>query len=385
MPTLGTKKFWRPIPGQPDGANPQILKMSGYISVVLQAVHYRSQGTFWQKIFGGTDKVAVTSQITYQYGEDTVVATALQDVTTVRANADHYIANAKTVALKIPADADGLELRVDITAIENDNLQSSLQLLNSDEFRKPLELAPPVVGTVLTVTSLVKKLFTNTDPQKRLQGTYPGVISQQNIPQPLSQNRLVSGYLILISTDDDTDDLLDTLDESQLSVEGDTLRYKGIPMSNTYLVYNISLDERRGINARSPWYAKYREGLLKLNELRTVADAGDKTRIYNAALALWNQGNGLIEADRSYLEAERDEIEGARLAEMDKRYKDLTTSPPRMSGTRSLVAAEKRNLLADGLELLKLVKPDPSGVLKAAKKYSQMLKKNSSLMLLELG
>jgi hypothetical protein len=362
----------------------------------------------------------VTSQITYQYGEETIVATALQDVTTVRANADHYIGTAKTIALKIPADADGLCLQVDITAIENDKLQTALQMLNSDEFRKPLELAPPIVGTALTVTSLVKKLFSSTDPKKQLQGSYPGVISQECTPQPLSKNRLVSGYLILISTDDDTDNLLQNLDESKLSVEGDTLRYDGVPMSNTYLVYNISLDGKRGVNDRAPWYAKYRESLLKLNELRTVVGATEQKKVYNAALALWNQANGLIESDRNYLEAERDEIQGAKLAELEKRYKDLTTPPPRLRGIigsrlatkahrvekrdvsrggirRSRFAAEKhrfekprverRNVLKDGIDLIQLTKTNHIRVQKAAEKYSKLLESRhrDESSLLEIG
>ena len=52
----------------------------------------------------------------------------------------------RNVVLKVPASADGIELQVSIGAVQDDNLGRTLQLLNSDEFEQPLQLAPAAVG-----------------------------------------------------------------------------------------------------------------------------------------------------------------------------------------------------------------------------------------------
>jgi hypothetical protein len=76
---LGTKVYWRPSVGA-DSTPRQILKNSGYISVVLQAVQYKASGNFWQEIFGGSDKITVSTQVTWQSGSDSKTAATIQDV-----------------------------------------------------------------------------------------------------------------------------------------------------------------------------------------------------------------------------------------------------------------------------------------------------------------
>ena len=160
MASLGTRKFWAPIDGIAGSAPPQILKMSGYINIVLHSVHYHSKGGFWQGLFGGSDKITLVSTVTYKSGSNSLDASAVQNISTVKANRDTFLGLGRIIALKIPADCDGLELGVEISAVESDNFGNALNVLNSDDARKPLELAAPVVGQVLMVTTFVKKLFT---------------------------------------------------------------------------------------------------------------------------------------------------------------------------------------------------------------------------------
>src|SRR5262249_5736816 len=155
----------------------------------------------------------------------------------------YYLGIGRNVALKVPADCDGLELSASLTAIEGDSLGTALNLINSDEFKKPLELAPSVVGEVLTISSFVKNLFSSTNPKHRLDATFPGILSVSPVDHPVANNRLVEGYLIMICRNSDNDAALDGLDANRLTVDGDGLKVDGQPMQNTYMVYNITLDK----------------------------------------------------------------------------------------------------------------------------------------------
>jgi hypothetical protein len=69
----------------------------------------------------------------------------------------------RNVVLKVPASADGIELQVSIHAVQNDNLGKTFQLLNSDDFKQPLQLAPVALGQALCVANLIKKTFTGVE------------------------------------------------------------------------------------------------------------------------------------------------------------------------------------------------------------------------------
>src|SRR5215475_14486367 len=173
----GTRVYWKPSSGSA-GAPEQILKNSGYVSIVLQAVQYKADGNFWQRHFGGSDKITVSTQMTWENGSDSKTAAAIQDFRKISVPSVNLLAIGRNVVLKVPAVADGIEMKANISAIHDDNLGKTLQLLNSDEFKQPLQLAPVVVGQVLTIASLVKKTFTDVDPTEALAATYPGIISE---------------------------------------------------------------------------------------------------------------------------------------------------------------------------------------------------------------
>jgi hypothetical protein len=321
MTSLGTRSFWKATSGTDDPAKQQILKLSGYINIVLQAAHYRSNGNFWQRIFKGSDQITLTSQVTYQTGGETIAAAVVQDARTVKANRSHYLGVSRNVALKVPADADGLELRIEISAVEDDNVQAMLSLLNSEEYQKPLELAAPVIGQILTISSLVKKLTSKVDPQKRLEATYPGIISSDSDPHPLQHNKLLTGYLILISATDDEERLLDTIDTSKLSVLGDGLKYENKPIQNTYIIFNISVDSVRGINPKAAWYQKFQEAIRKLDDLY-IKEEDKWEGIYNESLSLWHQGSAMIDGDPMYIPNEKGNIKRANLGDIKRLYNE---------------------------------------------------------------
>ena len=76
MTILGTKKFWMPSPDSTGSqSEDQILKNSGYINIQLFSVNYKSNGNFWQNIFGGSDNIALSTNIKYQTTTENIEAT----------------------------------------------------------------------------------------------------------------------------------------------------------------------------------------------------------------------------------------------------------------------------------------------------------------------
>lgn len=371
---IGTRRIWKPLPGANKPEDEQILKLGGYISIVLQAVHYRADGNFWQGIFGGSDRVALTSQLTYKAGNKPITAAAIQDVRKVEVDASHYLAIARNVALKVPASADGLELKVEISAIEDDNLETALKLLNSDEYRQPLELAPVGVGQILAISSLVKKLFTQAGPKKRLEATYSAVISQQKTAQPVENNRLMKGYLILVYENDDYESILDNLDVSKLDVSGDKVKYNNRALQSTYIVYNISSDPVRGLDIGAGWYRKFQVANTKLDEIDTNPE-GKWLDIYNQALNLWSQAGALLDEDVMYIPEEQRLIKKERLNEVKNVYKEKTEAIRGPAAAGSLELQKIGSILPEAIAISTDFADEPIGSLAIdAKEYLNSLK-----------
>lgn len=331
MNSFGTRTFWKPLPGNPTATAAQILKLSGYINIVLHAVHYRSVGTFWQKLLGGSDKITLTSQVTYQNSENSIAAAMVQDIRTVKANKETHLGIRRNLALKVPAAADGLELRIQLVAIHDDKFETILSLLNTDEFRKPLELAAPVVGQIVTISSLIKKA-TTTKATSKLETSYPGIISQAASSNPLDSGELLKGYLILLSANDDAVENLDEIEAAKLQVVDGALRYNGKAVKSTYAVCSISLDEVRGLDIKAAWYRKFQEAERKLEDLRTVSESKRK-KIYEESLALWGQGCALLDDDNTYIPAERKQIKEERFQFIFDLYSTLVGGAQHFGGS----------------------------------------------------
>ncbi len=322
MTILGTKKFWMPSPGSTcSQGQDQILKNSGYINIQLFSVNYKSNGNFWQNIFGGSDNIALSTNIKYQTTTENIEATSIQDVRKVDANKTCNLGLQRNITIKVPANADALELTVKITAVKDDKLQAKFDMLNGPEFQAALQLAPTVVGQVLTITSLAKKLFTESDPDTQLEATYAGIISSQKDISPVRNGKLTRGYLLLISTNDGSP--FTNVDESKFSLRGDALQYGSNPVENTYVVFSISFDRYKGDDEKSLWFRKYAEALNHLDRILTVGDPGEAAKVYTESKNMWIEGNALLEADTTYLYGERTRIKTTMLNAINEKYAGL--------------------------------------------------------------
>jgi hypothetical protein len=308
----GTRVYWKPSVGA--AATPrQILKNSGYISIVLQAVQYKASGTLWQDIFGGSDKVSISTQVTWQSGADPKVAAAIQDFRKVSAPSVNPLAIGRNIVLKVPAIADGIETQVSISAIKDDNLGKTLQILNSDEFKQPLQLAPVALGQALTVASLVKKVFTNSDPSDALKASYPGIISESDTADPVANNRLVEGYIIIVVKQDDEDQL--NFDPNRMTINGNGLMVDGAAIHNTYVVYNVTFDKWKGRDQNSSWSKKFDHASSKADEL-IFASPEQHASIISAAFDLLKEAGALLDEDGTYIKAERTNLKRAAIQEV---------------------------------------------------------------------
>jgi hypothetical protein len=75
---FGTRIYFIPNSAM-DPKNAQILKGSGYTTINLKGTHYRSDGNLWQQIFGGSDKVTLSTQITHASAQSSVSSASIEE------------------------------------------------------------------------------------------------------------------------------------------------------------------------------------------------------------------------------------------------------------------------------------------------------------------
>lgn len=322
MAVLGTKKFWKPSKGaSATQKENQILKNGGYINLQLRTVNYMSVGNVWQSTFGGKDKIALATTLKYQSGVGSVEATSVQDVREVKVNKNYNLGLQRNIAVKIPSNADAISIEVKMTAVKDDSLQAKFDMLNQPEYQSALQLAPTVIGQVLTITSLVKKLFSESNPQSQLEASYAGIISSQSEDNPVSNGKLTSGLLIMISTNDG--DQFNNVDESKFDLKGDSLLYNNKQVENTYLVFNISFEQFKGDDESSAWFKKYNDALNNLDKMQTTQDIVEIERISNDSKTMWIEGNALLDADSTYINKEKIKLKGAAIASIIEKFNSL--------------------------------------------------------------
>jgi hypothetical protein len=316
---FGTRSFFIPNAGM-SVKDAQILKGSGYVTINIKGAHYSSQGNLWQKVFGGNDKVSLSTEVDYISGTSTTTSASIEEVREIKVGHPYYFASGRPVALKLPSECDQISMTFTISAIQNDNLSGALNILNSGELQGTLQLAPPVVQSSLAIANIVKKLLTNTNPQNSLQGPYAGKVSVKTSNDPIRDYCLAQGTLILIYRESANDTYLDQIDPSKLTAEGDGLNYEGSAVQNTYLMFQVSFDEIRGETASAPWFSSFTDAESALDALQTAASDADKQKIWASAYSTYTQAVKLLNSDPSYITSEKKSIAAAHLANMKAIY-----------------------------------------------------------------
>lgn len=327
MASLGIRKFYKAFDNSASADKHQVLKNSGYISILLHSVIYNSESNFWQDFFGGEDKIALTSSVKYITPEKTIQAMSVQDKRSVSAGNTHLLALAKMVALKVPANADGLELKVGIVAVKEDNFENGLNLMDSDEFKQPLELSPIPVGQILSITKVIKKIFSGDHENNPLEAAFAGLISQSHAKNPVEQERLTAGYLIMIANNDEDSDFVSNIDPEKLQVTADGLEYDNKIVAHTNIVYSIIFEPTRGINQLSKWFSKFQEALNKLDDIFEASNEADQKKVLTDSRKLWREGSALLFDDPTYINDERRSIKASFFKKINEKYKAMTSKP----------------------------------------------------------
>lgn len=372
MANLGTKKFYKSFNSKTEEKN-QILKNSGYVSIVLHSAFYKSKGNFWQRVFGGNDKIALTSTITYKSTDKSIEAKSIVDKRKVKANLNHQLGLSRLVALKVPAIADGLEMKVEFSAVKDDNFENGLDLMNSEEFKNPLQTASLTVGQILAVTSVVKKIFTGIENPSILEATFAGIISKEKVQEPVTKERLTEGYIIMIANNDEDDAFLSQVDPNNFTVEGDGLKYNNETVKHTNLVFSVTFEQLRGVSQESAWFKKYQNAINKLDEIVFATNEEDQKKILDDSRRLWIEGNAILFEDPTFIDKEKNSIKLTYFKKINERYTELTS----ISDTDFIV-----NFANNNLEELRL-----SNEIKSfdEKKILNLVNKESSRYLRELG
>lgn len=129
------------------------------------------------------------------------------------------------------------------------------------------------------------------------------------------------GYRVFVATKD-PDHPLSAIDASQLSVEKNTgrLKHRGRDLNNySYLVLEIVCLPERGRSRaeNSEWFVKMRDArklAQNLAESVGAVDEKEKRKVMKECRSIIAQGMVLLEADRNYLQKEREKIRKAELA-----------------------------------------------------------------------
>jgi hypothetical protein len=323
MTVIGTKRFWKPATGaSANQSENQILKNSGYFNIQLFACNYMSRGNFWQDTFGGNNKVALSTSLKFDSGTSSVEAVSVQDVRVVGVNDNFSFSLQRNIAVKIPANVEAISMDIKITEIKTDELQTKFEMLNKPEFQAEFQLAPLVVGRFIAITSLVKKLFTDTDPKAELEASFAGIISNDREASPVENGKLTQGMLILIATNEGP--AFTGANDSDFSMKGHQLYFKGNAVENTYVLFNITYEALKGITESSNWSKKYNEAISYLDKIEIAADQAEIEKIFKEAKDIWIGGNALIDADETYVNKEKSSIKALMIANIKQKYAQLT-------------------------------------------------------------
>jgi len=323
---FGTRIYFIPNTGM-DPKSSQILKGKGYVTINLRGAHYRSEGNLWQQIFGGSDKVCLSTQVTHQSASNAVSCASIEEVRQIGVGKPYYFGSGRLIALKLPTDCDSIDMAVTISAVKHDNLSGALDILNSGELKGTLQLAPPAVSQALAIANVVKKLLTSTDPMNSLQGDYAGRLSTSASDNPIRDYCVVQGTIILIFRESEDDTSLDDLDPSKLTIDGDGLKYDGQPLSNTYAMFQVSFDSLRGEDPSTQWASIFLAAEQALDALVTPTSDADKQKAWAAAFAIYQQAVKLLGADPTYTQDEESGIAAAHFLSLKKKYNDLAGQP----------------------------------------------------------
>ena len=349
------------------GEKPNVLtKNDCYLSVVFLGGNYLSSGSLLQRVFGGSDEVALIAGL--RLPPDGLVITGAEepniilDKRSIKPGKNTNIPSTQNLLVNVPVYMASIGFSFKVATIKrNDNFSIAFDVLNDN--KGILDgLSSGVVGKVLGVGKVVKDMFDKIDAAND-RSLIQLVISDFIVPttnDATGSNMLQEGYLFIFVKDEEPEDNESTRGLESFSFESKsgeenvvsdqqtvfldikamestergleaavepqdldydeatkTLKLNGKIVANTYLVFKFQKALRQGENLSTPWSRKLASSVALLeNEF-------DKSKeklkeLQPKAIQLFNEGTALLSEEAGYTPVEK--------TEFIKKYRELISA-----------------------------------------------------------
>jgi hypothetical protein len=364
---VGDKVFWVPKSAANTSAASQIKRNSKYVSVRLASAYAYYKSGFFENI----KSVVVSSGITIDKGQE------LQMINASRMKSPKdgdFIGIGDHLLVFAPASPQSIRITVSFGGVGEDKFKSIFDLLSGSELKVPLSLTASSLAQLNATTNVVRRFmstpYTSKTPADMLNvSTSFAVYSDVSVDHA---DALREGYIVIVSArekrGDDFNELLARLaaDPSALRVSQDGVvtfttaagAQKSL-LQNSYAVLSVESTPLKGEDEDSPWYAKYKAAEAECKTIVTVGkspvDAGSTAR------RIWGEGNTLLDADRSYLDAEREGISATHYERLEATLAKLSVAagkpapPPAlnaMPNSKDIAASYQKQLAQNSADVV---------------------------------
>ena len=300
------------------GNDGMIVLGQGYYFVIIRSLQILAQGPVWKQALSRNSRLVITSKVgmrgTYAELEGVNGILPFYDPIKLGPPPTRFVRDINLIEL-VPAVGNGPSISIDVHVDSDSRLQALSGVINGSTFAKALSLDPRIGASAQTISVLATKVLEALLPDMR------EIVLSFSKDFNYGDPEFREGYRVFVATKE-PDYPLSAIDAPQLTVEKNTgrLRHKGRDLENySYLVLEIvALPERgRSRAENSEWFSKMREArklAQSLAERIDVVDEKEKRKVMKECRTLVAQGRVLLEADRNYLESEREKIRKAELA-----------------------------------------------------------------------
>jgi hypothetical protein len=365
----GDVVLWIPVNTGVTKKDAQIPRNKQYVSVKLHSVYAYYKSGFFENI----KQLLVKSDISLEQGGRRVEGTMLNASRELPSKTGEFIGLNDHIAVLTPSSPTSVSLRVGFRGVGEDKFKKIFDVLSGSGLKTPLNLADATIGKINGITSIVQSFlatpYTSGNPKSILDISQSFVLYSDDLEHP---DALREGYLVVVSSREKKGgDLTEILtlqpDQIRLSPLGQQLEYKDgeawkAVVDNSYVIFSITKTTTRGED-ESPWLVKYRaaeEASRKVVGGTPINEARDN------ALAIWREGNILIDADQNYIESERKGIRNAHLAEIKNILGGENTAVnltgPDIPANFAAIAREYKNELAANASSISVTVTDTHGV-----------------------
>jgi len=300
------------------GHDGMIMLGEGYFFVIVRSLQILAEGPLWKQVLSKNSRLVITSKVgirgTYVELEGVKGILPFYDPIKLGPPPTRFVRDINLIEL-VPAVGNGPSVSVDVYVDSNSRLQALSGVINGGTFAKAISMDPKVGASVQTISLLATKVLEALLPDMR------EVVISFSKDFNFGDPEFREGYRVFVATKD-PEYPLSAIDASQLVVEKNTgrLKHKGQDLDNySYLVLEIvALPERgRSRSENADWFIKMRDARKmgqSLAERVGAVDEKEKRKVMKECRSLIAQGMVLLEADRNYLEKEREKIRKAELA-----------------------------------------------------------------------